>query len=123
MTLHSLYAIMEKGDFMSRKTAATILICISVVCIILGLVFLGVGFNKITAYRSPDYGAGINAYVGGDAYNYIINGTYFTGYAVIGMGCFIISAITLLGAFIFLTRRNDNAQSMLPQKRNDLPPI
>ncbi len=108
---------------MSRKTAATILICISVVCIILGLVFLGVGFNKITEYHNPAYGSGTNAYVGGDGYNYIINGTYFTGYAVIGMGCFIISAITLSGAFIFLTSRNDNAESMLYKKRNNLPPI
>lgn len=35
-------------------------------------------------------------HVGGDAYNYIINGTYFTGYVV-------IASATLLSGVILLT--------------------
>ena len=35
-------------------------------------------------YYNSDYSSLVqNAYVGGDAYNFIINGTYFAGYAVI----------------------------------------
>ena len=45
-------------------------------------------------YNSEDYySLNKNAYVGGDAYNYIINGTYFTGYSVIGAGCMICAVI------------------------------
>lgn len=52
-------------------------------------------YVKNTYYNSDNsWGTHTNAYVGGDAYNYIINGTYFTGYCVIGMGCVIGAAIT-----------------------------
>lgn len=72
--------------------------------LILGLIFLFIGFDKKNSYKNPDSNSEysylydsddyINSYVGGDAYNYIINGTYFTGYSVIGMGFFIMSTMT-----------------------------
>ena len=62
----------------------------------LGLIFWGIGFYKCFVYDSGEYGVPINAYVGGDAYNFIINGTYFTAYAVIG-GILILSSVILYG--------------------------
>lgn len=54
-------------------------------------------------YNSEDYSIlNKNAYVGGDAYNYIINGTYFTGYAVIGAGCMICSVV--MGTSFIMTK-------------------
>lgn len=82
------------------------------VCVALGLVtaltlFLGVsslaaGFDKIENYYNAEEYSFLNenAYVGGDAYNYIINGTYFTAYSVQGMGCLLIAAITGVGALM-----------------------
>ena len=50
------------------------------------------GFNKMLNYRNSNtsyYSKSVNAYVGGDAYNYIINACYFTGYVSLG-GCLLI---------------------------------
>ena len=42
------------------------------------------GYDKITNYYNSDYSMlNKNAYVGGDAYNYIINGTYAAAYFVL----------------------------------------
>lgn len=70
-----------------------------IIFLLIGMIFLCMGFYKKNSYSNPeseytytkDY---VNSYVGGDAYNYIINGTYFTAYAVIGTGFWIISSIT-----------------------------
>ena len=56
------------------------------------------GFDKMNNYRNSTFSS-INAYVGGDAYNYIINSNYFTGYIVIATGsliCAVICATTAL---------------------------
>lgn len=64
---------------------------------------IGYGLSKIFKYKNLGENLSIlnvNAYVGGDAYNYIINGTYSTTYcvigavlAIIGSTCFIVNAI------------------------------
>lgn len=57
------------------------------------------GFNKMLVYDNGDYYPYEihNAYVGGDAYNYIINGNYATGFfvlatlfVILGLGIIII---------------------------------
>lgn len=63
----------------------------------LGVIFWGIGFYKYLSYDSGEYSDSINAYVGGDAYNYIINGTYFTAFSVIG-GVFILGAFIMFSA-------------------------
>lgn len=72
----------------------------AIVIAIIGLIFIFVGFDKKNNYENSDYvwGEYKNAYVGGDAYNYIINGTYFTGYAVVGGSLLIIGGIFFVGA-------------------------
>ena len=84
---------------MKKDNVLSILKRISVIFIMVGIMFLSMGFYKKMAYSNPDkaYTTSddyINSYVGGDAFNYIINGTYFMAYSVIGMGSWIISAIT-----------------------------
>jgi hypothetical protein len=54
---------------------------------------------KENYYLSEDYPSlNKHAYVGGDAYNYIINGTYFAGYAAMGSAAGLGSVICLCGA-------------------------
>jgi hypothetical protein len=69
---------------------------------IVSAIFIGIGFYKLFAYENADaedyeYLAedGVNSYVGGDAYNFIINANYATGYFVLAT-MFVIIACTLL---------------------------
>lgn len=58
----------------------------------LGAIYaLYMGFNKMTVYENSEIYVeeNKNVYVGGDAYNYIINGTYATGYFVLFGACLI----------------------------------
>ena len=62
-------------------------------------IFLDVGFYKMWAYDDSSYNP-VNAYVGGDAYNYIINGTYATAFfvltatfALMGIGFLILHTL------------------------------
>lgn len=71
---------------------AILLLIISGLCI-------GRGFYYKNVYRNSESfsSRNVNAYVGGDAYNYIINGTYFVGFVT--MGSFSgMGGIVLLGA-------------------------
>ena len=52
------------------------------------------GIDKMTNYHNSDYRQ-VNAYVGGDAYNYIINGTYATAFFVL-TAMFVLAAIGLM---------------------------
>lgn len=55
------------------------------------------GFYKLLVYSNPDsyFEDSINAYVGGDAYNFIINGTHATAYFVLAL-VFIVFASSML---------------------------
>lgn len=81
----------------TQEDNPTNLIVPIVISAIIGLLFWIRGFYFYLAYESGDYGDSVNAYVGGDAYNYIINGTYFTAFAVIG-GVFILGSFILYAA-------------------------
>lgn len=76
------------------------LIVLSLVCIVFsGVFFSNAADVKNNYYNSESYPRlNENAYVGGDAYNYIINGTYFTGYSVLGTALIVCSAIFIHGA-------------------------
>lgn len=76
-----------------KSIKAIVLFSVSLVFLVMGLCFIGEGFDKKDNYYNSEYSysANINAYVGGDAYNYIINGTYFAGYCALG-GAMLISA-------------------------------
>ena len=61
------------------------------------------GYDKMTHYFSSDtyFSQNVNAYVGGDAYNYIINGNYATGFFVLSMG-FLISGLLLICTYLIV---------------------
>lgn len=65
----------------------TTILCIGF--LLAGGIFIGKGFIQKNTYSYK------NKYVGGDAYNYIINGTYFTGYVTLG-GMFIVCSAIFL---------------------------
>ncbi len=70
---------------------------LSVTSFICGIITGILGFYKMLFYSSGDYYPfkTINAYVGGDAYNLIINGTYATAYFVL-TAMFFLCAILLV---------------------------
>lgn len=82
----------------SFKGFAIVFFIVSALTLALGL-FKMFSYENHQSYRySDDMGEhhrsdNINAYVGGDAYNYIINGNYATGFFVISMGTLISGVI------------------------------
>ena len=71
---------------------------VGIVLLVIGVICFGIGIYKYSVYENYDskYFEPKNAYVGGDAYNYIINANYFTGWSVLG-ACFFVSGIILFG--------------------------
>ena len=60
---------------------------VGVIFFIGSCIFTAIGFYKMFVYENNDYGYNLkNAYVGGDAYNYIINGTHSIAFFILGMG-------------------------------------
>ena len=72
---------------------------------ILAVIMLGKGIDKMTNYTNSEYSwsTNHNAYVGGDAYNYIINGNYATGFFTLATG-FMITGTLLLGTGMIISR-------------------
>ena len=63
------------------------------------------GYFKVLFYINEDDSL-LNAYVGGDAYNYIINGTYFAGYLALGGACGLASIMLLCTSSIVNSRNS-----------------
>ncbi|MEH7452392.1 hypothetical protein [Gottfriedia acidiceleris] len=88
------------------------------VLLVVSIVFFFKGHDKLTNYNNPDsdYGTGeaVNAEVGGDAYNYIINSERATGFFVLG-GVFLISAIGLGGVYQISRLREEKTTTKLEQ--------
>lgn len=84
------------------KVASIISGIIGVILICLSFYLFYCGFDKKDNYLSSV----TNAYVGGDAYNYIINGTYFSGYMAMGSGILVSGVGLLCTGLIIGTRRN-----------------
>ena len=102
---------------MEKKKVISRLGTICAIFAILGVILIGIGFYKITSYENPDsdysfYTEHVNSYVGGDAYNYIINGTYFTAYAVMGTCSLIISTITGIAAAVLSTQNKEEKTNL-----------
>lgn len=71
--------------------------CGAIVSLICGCFTFYKGIDKMVNYDSGDYYPykAANAYVGGDAYNYIINGTYATAFFVL-TAMFVMAALGLM---------------------------
>ena len=113
---------------MRKNTQALIIIACILYCI--SAIMLLKGHDKMTQYynseKYPD--RNINAYVGGDAYNYIINGNYATGFFVLSMG-FITAGTILVGTAVIInaipdpsSKETDIVQTS-SQVSNELPDL
>lgn len=78
---------------MTKKKLMQSMFLIAGILLILAIACIYMAFNKMFNYKNNEtyQYKSVNAYVGGDAYNYIINANYFSGYASLG-GCLIISS-------------------------------
>ena len=80
------------------------------------------GYDKMTNYDNSDYSYE-NAYVGGDAYNYIINGTHATAFFVLAIGFLISGILCIIGGFIINNLSLTNSvviSEIIVQKDEDL---
>ena len=69
---------------------------LSIVSLVCGCFTLYKGIDRLTNYYNSDYSSlNKNAWVGGDAYNYIINGTHATAFFVL-TAMFVLAAIGLV---------------------------
>lgn len=105
---------------------------VAVILFIIACIMLYKGYDKMTNYRSSEYSSrSVNAYVGGDAYNYIINGNYATGFFVLAVGSAISGFICLGTAMIMETISNTKVKvEVIPTQSNntkvesdELPPL
>lgn len=69
----------------------------------ISLIFIGMGFHKMYAYKNPTSKIlkSVNAYVGGDAYNYIINANYATAFFILAIFCAIIGMTFVISAILY----------------------
>lgn len=97
---------------MKKTSIKNILLIISAVFFLASGVMLYKGYDKMTNYYNSEYSTSnnVNAYVGGDAYNYIINGNYATGFFVLSMGFMVAGTICLSGGLIFGAIHDSNTQ-------------
>ena len=103
-----------------KKKANMWILIIAVCFYIASAVMLYKGYDKITNYyMSENYSSlNENAYVGGDAYNYIINGNYATGFFVLSMG-FLITGTICLSAAAIIKNLPENAAITTPVKNDE----
>lgn len=83
----------------TRNWIALAILCFAIIAI----VFFYKAYNVKNNYYNSEYSTiNKNAYVGGDAYNYIINGSYFTAYSVLGAAN-MLCAIILYSRFVLIS--------------------
>ena len=72
-----------------------ILILVGVISLFISIYFFYESYDTFNNYINSDTYSIINknVYVGGDAYNYIINSNYFTGFNILGVGSVLLSFI------------------------------
>ncbi len=102
-------------------------IILAVICIIVSGVFFSKGNNVKNEYYNSEYSTlNKNAYVNGDAYNYIINGTYFTGYSVIASAMLICGMILISNSIVITIKIKEYEWQEMEKKKllvqDGLPP-
>lgn len=98
----------ERKQVKRNKGSVLGFVC-AIIFFICAAFFFEKGYDvKINYYNSEDYPIlNENAYVGGDAYNYIINGTYFTGYMVVGSSCMICGVLCCVGTALLSNKTKE----------------
>ena len=97
-----------------------VFIVIGVLTLVLSIVFFALAYDKFAHYHLDEKNDRLNknAYVGGDAYNYIVNGTYFTGFSVLGVGSLLIAILSF--GFVFIGNRMEDERVSLFRKMNEI---
>ena len=109
-----------------KKTASkfTVWCSLAMMSFLCGCVTLYRGIDKMTNYYNSEYyvEANVNAYVGGDAYNYIINGNYATAFFVL-TAMFALAAVGFI-IIHYLSLKN-NTPVLVEEKLdlNDIPEL
>lgn len=108
-----------------QKTASKLTVwCYLAMASFLGACFtLYKGIDKMTNYYNSEYSSSlVNAYVGGDAYNYIINGNYATAFFVL-TAMFALAAVGFI-IIHYLSLKN-NTPVLVEEKLdlNDIPEL
>ena len=96
-----------------KKNTKKLFTGIAVIFYLMSIVMLYKGYDKMTNYYNSEHYSSIsvNAYVGGDAYNYIINGTYATAFFVLSAGFMITGTLFLLNGK--KTKDQDSTQAQV----------
>ena len=101
-----------------KKTASkfTVWCSLAMMSFLCGCVTLYRGIDKMTNYYNSEYyvEANVNAYVDGDAYNYIINGNYATAF-------FVLTAMFMLAAVGFIIIHYLSQERNIPVPADAMP--
>ena len=101
----------SRKNHIAMKRASYCCFVIVAILVIVGGIFFNKGFDKKNNYYSSTTYTDLNqnAYVGGDAYNYIINSEYFVGYITIGSAAFVCGTIfAMLGTYLYVSSKKIN---------------
>jgi hypothetical protein len=88
--------------------APTGLLVSAAISYFIAAIFIGIGFHKIIAYENPETGYEplVNSYVGGDAYNYIINANYASAYFSLAVFCAVIGMTLIISYYLICLLQN-----------------
>ena len=77
-----------------RVVIAVVLLIVAFSCLRDAIRYEEIGKSKLDYYQDDTYPIlNKNVYVGGDAYNFIINGTYFTAWSTLASGMYVSATI------------------------------
>ena len=90
------------------------IVAFSCILLLVSAVCFWKGFDYKNNYYQSEHYSSLNkyAYVGGDAYNYIINGTYFTGFMVLGSSA-ALEAIMLISVWLIICPKDNDSEVAL----------
>lgn len=101
-------AAKSPGDIFSVLRGTLLLL--AAICTIVSGVFFYKAMDVKNHYYNSNYSSlNKNVYVGGDAYNYIINGTYFAGYSSIAGASMVCAAIFISGSVLVTVKMKERA--------------
>jgi hypothetical protein len=86
------------------KQAVVFCVLVALVLFIVSGVFFYQAYDKYANYSNSEYSWSTqhNVYVGGDAYNYIINAGYFSAFSTLGGIC-VLAGMILMATALILT--------------------
>lgn len=107
---------------------------VAVICFFVSGIMFYKGYDKMTNYYNPDSYLldSVNVYVGGDAYNYIINGTYSTSFFTLASGFMISGFLCIIGGMLIkvinlkevvISPTTESAQEDQMYEDESLPPL